>query len=316
MSLSRLLAGLAIIALIAFGLLYLDQHGYFKRASTPSDNGYLKVDEPAPVKPPEPDITLPNPTGAPAATAEASAPGVPVAAITTNTPTGTKIVYIDAQGNPCSPTAVAAAVKPHPHPASTGPSTTSAPAPSQSRRPRRASSSGYPASGYSAPETPTTYAPSSCNLMRTGPNGLRSVALPSGMLMNIAVDRDLGTAISTPGEDFSGYLVGPVTYCGQVILPAGAPVYGSVAVVQTRPRRSEGDAVFQLNLTGLDANGYHFPLQAGSFSRRLPDDPNYSAVAHMNDPNYIENTPVGKDILFPAQSVVSFWLQSPVTVYF
>jgi hypothetical protein len=166
------------------------------------------------------------------------------------------------------------------------------------------------------PPIPTGYTAVACPLLRTGPNGLRSVALPSGMLVNIAVDRDLGTAISNVGEEFSGYLVGPVTYCGQVILPAGAPVYGSVVLVQTRPRRSEGDAIFQLSLTGLDANGYHFPLQAGSFNRRMPDDPNYSAVAHMNDPNYIENTPAGKDIFFPANSVVSFWLQVPATVYF
>jgi hypothetical protein len=299
MRLSRLLAALAIIALIALALFYLDQRGYLKRAVTP-DAGYLKVDETPPPAPMDAPYPTPSPVSDASNTAAIAAPGVPVAAITTSTPSGTKIVYLDAHGNPCSPTAVAAAAKPH--------------APRPASAPRRISPRQY-SSASAMPSSPG-YTAAACNLMRTGPGGMRSVQLPTGMLINIAVDRDLGTAISAPGQEFAGYLVGPVTYCGQVILPAGAPVYGSVVISQVRPPHTQADAILQLRLTGLDGNGYHFPLQAGSFNRRMPDDPNYTAVAHMNDPNWIENSPVGKDILFPANSVVSFWLQAPATVYF
>ncbi len=69
MRLSRLFAGLLIIALIAFGLLYLDQHGYLKRAVTP-DSGYLRVDETT-----TPPIAAPYPTPSPVPETTATSAG-------------------------------------------------------------------------------------------------------------------------------------------------------------------------------------------------------------------------------------------------
>jgi hypothetical protein len=161
------------------------------------------------------------------------------------------------------------------------------------------------------------YASTSCNMMQQTAGGGRVVNLPAGMTLNVALNQQISTADAVAGQDFQGYLVGPVTYCGQVVVPAGAPVQGTVARSHHRGSSEQDEAVLQLRLSGLNANGFNVPVLAFSSSRRAADEVPYTTVNYMNDPNYVETARDStRDVTLPAQSVVSFSLRSGTAVSF
>lgn len=210
-------------------------------------------------------------------------------------PTASRTRYVDANGNPCRPVQVQVPVSTvhHVH-----------------HYIHHVHENWSWAPRVSRASTP-------CGMIRQTATGQRVVNLVSGMMVNIALDQDVSTTFSTPGEGFSGYLVGPITYCGEVIVPAGAAVQGIVESTHRHARWQADDAVLQLRLTAMDANGYRVPLAANSYNRRTTDEIGYKNVYYMNDPNFVDTTrTTNHDVTLPANSVVSFWLQTPAAVYF
>ena len=314
---SRIFAGLVIILLIAIGLIYLENHGYFRNPRV--DNlGLFKSDDTMPNPPSTPATTqatgqtpdqqldatgMPPLHAAPSETRnEAVASANQAAMDMPSMPAASKTQYVDAQGNVCRPIQV-----PVPAPVqATG-------KPRHTRRPRQ---------GEPMPDD-WTYQPAAtgstpCAALHQTANGKRVVNLQSGMILNVALDQELGTnAGTTVGQQFTGYLIGPITYCGEVIVPAGAAVAGTIVKAHRHSLGQEDDSILQLRLTALDANGYRIPLAAYSYNRRQPDESHYKTTAYMDDPNFIETRQTGsRDVTLPAQSVVSFWLQGSAPVYF
>jgi hypothetical protein len=312
---SRIFAGLVIIALIAIALIYLEDHGYLTNPKV--DNiGQFKTDETAP-KPDVPvttssaDTSTENAPGMPAAkevpplgtagatnaapenegytTAEQAAANIPTK------PAASRTQYVDAQGNACRPIQVPVPVQQHVvhH---------------YRRRPMPDNWTYRPTATYSTP----------CGMIHETAAGQRVVNLQPGMILNIALNQTLSTGEdSVPGQMFTGYLVGPITYCGEVIVPAGAAVQGSLVGSHRHHLAQEDESVLQLRLSALDANGYRVPLAAYSDNRRGPDDVHYKTTGYMDDPNYVETThTTNHDITLPAQSVVTFYLQGTTPVYF
>jgi hypothetical protein len=223
------------------------------------------------------------------------------AAVNVPTKPGAAVQYVDAQGNACRPVQIEThekhvVARNHSRPRS-GPRTV----------PDNWKWQPTGSAHYSTP----------CGSIPQTASGQRVVNLEAGMVINIALQQEVSTSMSAAGQGFTGYLVGPITYCGQVIVPAGAEVDGTVVSKHRHTPWQQDDAVLQLRLTAMDANGYRIPLAAYSYNRRMPNEPNYKTTNYMNDPNYIETThTTNHDITLPAQSVVSFWLQSGTAVYF
>jgi enamine deaminase RidA (YjgF/YER057c/UK114 family) len=220
-----------------------------------------------------------------------------------------KIVYVDAQGNACRAKRVAVSEK------------IVARAPRIHHYPRQlVNNTGWIYGAAPQPAPPprrAMVASTACGLLHQTPNGERVVNLPAGMAINVALDRDLSTVNSVAGEEFSGYLIGPITYCGEVIVPAGAAVEGAVVNVRRRAPLQDNDAFLRLHLSGLAANGFNVPLSAFSTSRRSLDDMSYRTVDYMNDPNYADTSRFStRDVTLPAQSVVSFSLRAGTAVNF
>jgi hypothetical protein len=252
--------------------------------------------------------TSPAPASAPV---KSSAATSAVSNVTTATPgertrTIYKVVYVDAQGNACQAKripvrTVTVPVTPRVH---------------HVRR-RVEDDTGWIYSTQPAPPRPLYVASTACGMLHQLANGQRVVNLPAGMALNVALNQQLSTADTPAGQEFQGYLVGPITYCGEVIVPAGAPVQGTVARSHHRGSSEEDEAVLQLRLSAIDANGFNVPVSAFSSNRREADEVPYTTVGYMNDPNYLETARDSRhDVTLPAQSVVTFSLRSGVAVAF
>lgn len=259
-------------------------------------------------------VTTAKPASTPAATAAAPTPtaaATPVATQQETTRIVYKIVYVDAEGNACRPKRVAVKER-----------AVTTVARVHHYRPRHLVDNSSWIYGTSTPPPPppprrAMVASTSCGLLQQTPSGGRVVNLPAGMSINVALDRELSTVDSVAGQEFGGYLIGPITYCGEVIVPAGATVEGTVSRARRRAALSDDEAVLQLRLSGMDANGMSVPLAATSSSRRNAGEIPYRTVDYMNNPNYIETTRDStRDVTLPAQSVVSFSLRATTAVSF
>jgi hypothetical protein len=219
-----------------------------------------------------------------------------------------KIVYVDAQGNACQAKrvpvrTVTVSATPRVH--------------RVRRRVEIETDTSWIYSTQPAPPRPVYVASTACGMLHQLANGQRVVNLPPGMALNVALDRQLSTLDTPAGQEFQGYLVGPITYCGEVIVPAGATVQGTVVRSHHRGSSEEDEAVLQLRLSAIDANGFNVPVSAFSSNRREADEVPYTTVGYMNDPNYLETARDStRDVTLPAQSVVTFSLRSGAVVSF
>lgn len=249
------------------------------------------------------------------APAKTSAATVSPTAGTTPAPAGMrtrviyKVVYVDASGNACKATRVPVRTV----------NVSAAPRVHRVEHPRVETDNSWIYGAQPAPVAPRPMyvAAPSCSMMQQTASGGRMVTLPAGMTLKVALNQQLSTLDTQAGQEFQGYLVGPITYCGEVIVPAGATVQGTVARLHHRGSSAEDEAVLQLKLQALDANGFQVPVLAFSSSRRMADEVPYTTVNYMNDPNYVETARDStRDVTLPAQSVVSFSLRSGTAVSF
>ena len=357
MRVSRILVGVIFIVLIAWGIIWLEEHGYFNRPVV-THLGMVKSDNPPT---PAPDTTAPNNTPQnPTPTVVQGDPDAEYAATRKEAedtyrkeeqdealgrlPIGTaRADYESTMRKAEADRDLTKKVQGKRSPSSTyatpspAPATTAAAAPAQPAWPRGAVAdvNGNPCIPIKARPavvvhhwhhhyaTPAPAAPryaasgQMCPLMRSNPDGTHTVTLPAGMLLNASIDHELSTSLSRPGEGFTAYLVGPVTYCGHVVIPAGSSVQGTVGAAFKRSAFSSGDSTLELRLQSLQANGYNFQLSAGSITQSNSSDMPLRSVTYDNGGNgYSTVERTGRNIDFPAQSVVSFWLQSPATVTF
>lgn len=296
MRLSRVFVGLVVIALIALGIIYLEDHGYFNNPRV-DGLGLMKSDETTP-KPEQAATPAPAPAPAPVVTPDMTNEAVTNSPADTDEtpsrPANAQVQYVDSQGNPCRPVQAGAP-------------------------PAEVHVYHHHRVVHEAVWTPPMghYTSTACGMIQTTRTGERVVTLVPGMLINVAMDRDISNSTSRVGDEFTGYLVGPITYCGRVIVPAGATVQGHVVSSQRHMLMRQDDSILELQLAVLDANGFRVPLNALSYNRRMPGDAPYHTVGYMNEPNYLTTTrESGPDVTLARHSVVSFWLQTAAPVYF
>jgi hypothetical protein len=340
----RIIVVLLVIVVVAFGLYYLDQRGTFRMthngeeaeiiqplANSSADNANSNGSATPAATNPEHEAAMQAPAAAangPSGTADASATS-PTTSLTSGTmgraPNGTMV-----NANQTSSSQMSAA------PAQVMTirgmqysCTVIGPAPRVERAPRAQVTETTPRVHHYRRREPmrmqSAYAPMPyasfhpvCSNWQKGPDGFHQVNLPAGMLINIGLDHTLAAGVDMPGETFGGYLIGPVTYCGMVVIPAGARVQAVVTQSRTRGLFSEADSVLAMQLTSIDANGWRFPVMGTGMSRIMPDDASLQVVAYKdpNDGAFREVQRRGRNVVLPEQSVVSFWLQAPSPVYF
>jgi hypothetical protein len=92
------------------------------------------------------------------------------------------------------------------------------------------------------------------------------VELPSGTLIRVRLDQDIGSKISQTGDSFSATVDDAVVVNGQTVIPGGAHAEGTV--VDAKPLgRFKGGARLELRLERVRTNWGSYPVATGSIER-------------------------------------------------
>lgn len=95
-----------------------------------------------------------------------------------------------------------------------------------------------------------------------------TVTIPSGKVLTVSLADEVGSKVSQPGQSFGGSLAKAVEVNGEVAIPAGAKVEGSV--VDAKPLgRFAGGALLQLKLNSITVHGDQLPVQTATFTQSI-----------------------------------------------
>src|SRR6476659_5838310 len=87
-------------------------------------------------------------------------------------------------------------------------------------------------------------------------------SLPTGSVLNVTLDQQVGTKASKVGDTFSATVVDPVVAGnGQTVVPAGAKVYGKVTGLQDSNNAGQKAAI-RLDFERININGVERPFEA------------------------------------------------------
>jgi len=112
---------------------------------------------------------------------------------------------------------------------------------------------------------PGTSTPSSA---ASQPRAPETITVPSGKVLTVTLADAVGSKLSQPGQTFGGSLAKAVEVNGEVAIPAGARVQGSV--VDAKPLgHFAGGALLQLKLSSITVSGDQLPLQTATFTQSI-----------------------------------------------
>jgi hypothetical protein len=166
------------------------------------------------------------------------------------------------------------------------------------------------------------------------------VVIPEGTTLTVRLGNSVGSKISSPGDSFSATLASAVTVDGNAVIPAGASARGTV--VDAKPLgKFKGGASLELRLNSITVNGIEQSIETSAISRTIKGKGKRTAVvtgggaalgaligglagggkgaaigaaagggAGVGGAAFTGN----KEIVFPAESALSFRLKSPLEV--
>ncbi len=100
------------------------------------------------------------------------------------------------------------------------------------------------------------------------PKPAAPVTLAAGTVLTVRTVETISAKTSNPGDTFTGSLVEPVTVDGQVVIPAGASVVGTV-VTSKDPGRFKGEGVLEVTLTSITAKASSYDIETNSVTRSV-----------------------------------------------
>jgi hypothetical protein len=100
------------------------------------------------------------------------------------------------------------------------------------------------------------------------PRAPETVTVPTGKVLTVSLADAVGSKLSQPGQSFGGSLAKAVEVSGEVAIPAGARVEGTV--VDAKPLgRFAGGALLQLKLNSVTVSGEQLPVQTATFTQTI-----------------------------------------------
>lgn len=101
------------------------------------------------------------------------------------------------------------------------------------------------------------------------PTPVNANSLPTGSVVNVTLDQQVGTKTSKVGDTFSATVVDPIVASnGQTVVPAGAKVYGKVTGLQDSNNAGQKAAI-RLDFERINVNGVERPFEANITSTNL-----------------------------------------------
>ena len=100
--------------------------------------------------------------------------------------------------------------------------------------------------------------------------GSNAMTVPAGTAIHVRLNHSRATNQNDSGETFAATLASPVTLNGKTVIPAGAPVTGTV--VDSRPSgRLKGHAYMTLALNSVEVRGADYKLNTSTVGRQSGD---------------------------------------------
>jgi len=95
-----------------------------------------------------------------------------------------------------------------------------------------------------------------------------TVTVPKGKVLTVRLADQVGSKVSQAGQSFGGSLAKAVEVNGEVAIPAGASVEGTV--VDAKPLgHFAGGALLQLKLNSVAVDGEQLPVQTATFTQSI-----------------------------------------------
>ena len=168
----------------------------------------------------------------------------------------------------------------------------------------------------------------------------QAVVVPAGTPITVRLNQAVGSKISNPGDTFTATVVTPVVVNGVTVIPAGAAAQGTVAEAASRGR-FKGAALLRITLSSVTLNGVPHNVQTAAVSRAVKGKGKRTAemigggagvgaligalagggkgaaigaVAGAGAGTAGSAFTGNKDVLLPAESVVTFKLLQPLQV--
>lgn len=88
--------------------------------------------------------------------------------------------------------------------------------------------------------------------------------IPAGTLLAVTLDQTVNSKIAGNGDNFAASLAEPVTVDGNVVLPVGTKVSGTIVQAQSAGRFN-GNALLELTLDSIRLDGTRYPIQTSEF---------------------------------------------------
>ncbi|MFZ0523631.1 MAG: hypothetical protein WAL95_21565 [Candidatus Acidiferrales bacterium] len=121
------------------------------------------------------------------------------------------------------------------------------------------SSPNQPSGAGNTAQTPATPAPAP-----TPPPPPPPVVIPAATVLTVTLDQTVNSKVANNGDVFAASLAEPVTVDGNVVLPAGAKVSGTIVQAQSAGK-FKGHALLQLTLDSVRVNGTRYSIQTSEF---------------------------------------------------
>lgn len=127
-----------------------------------------------------------------------------------------------------------------------------------------------PAAQQPAAQQPATTEPGAAAAPPTGAPQVQAqsvaIELPTGTRIRVRLDRDLGSKISQPGDEFHATVADDVQVNGQTVIARGARAEGTV--VDAKPLgKFKGGAYLAVRLERVHTNFGSYPVSTGSVDR-------------------------------------------------
>ena len=124
-----------------------------------------------------------------------------------------------------------------------------------------------PTEGSAAmPPPPTSGSPEAAAPPSTQTQAPQAIVVPTGTRIRVRLAQTLSTKQNQTGDSFSGTLVSPIAVDGQTVIPAGARARGVVTEAKARGR-FKGQAVLAIRLDSIRSGGQNYPVRTSHVER-------------------------------------------------